>query len=293
MIRKRKLVSRQGYVHLRENHLLIAKLERLQSEVVALNQKVACLSADLELRQKIERDESDPWTGVSDRGETVGEYAQRTRDYSSASSGKWGVKIQKDSYVYFILCPAVNAVKIGYSTNLKSRISSLQTGNPERLKLLTWMPGGRKEESILHNFFADYSVGVGEWFNYVGDLRKYIAAVNIYESGTRSVDPRDWKKADQPRKPSAEFIASDQNLRSLESADRYLAYALPPAFDDCEPEKIELPTEMMKGAQPKANPKAKTKPRSQLKQGNSRALPPAKTEVKEPRILTQIDGVFK
>lgn len=289
MVRKRKLVSRRGYIQERESQSVLAGLERLQQEVVALTQKVACLSADIELRQKLGVEPSEPWEPTSDQpDEKVGDFARKKQRKSA-----WGVNVEPGSYVYFVLCSNANAVKIGYSTVLKSRLSNLQVGNPERLKLLTWIPGGRNEETVIHDFFADYSINVGEWFNYVGDLKKYIAFLSQSEPGTVCVHPRDWKNADQPRKPSTRFIASTQSLRSLESADRYLAYALPPASTYGEPEEV-IPEEIIPPLEPvkSAQPKAKPKVRSQSKPPKN-ALPPAKAETREPRILTQVDGVFK
>jgi hypothetical protein len=83
------------------------------------------------------------------------------------------------SYVYFILDPINSCVKIGKSNNVKSRISELQTGNPNELKLLATVSchdesAAFKFESKLHTSFSNLYLR-GEWFKYDGSLEKYIS----------------------------------------------------------------------------------------------------------------------
>jgi len=68
--------------------------------------------------------------------------------------------------VYFIYDPVSDCVKIGYTENSpESRLSSLQTGNPNRLILLAVTEGDKTDEANIHKeleyFRAD---GGSEWF---------------------------------------------------------------------------------------------------------------------------------
>lgn len=58
-------------------------------------------------------------------------------------------------------------VKIGYTQDadrFRTRLSSLQVGNPRMLEVLALMShGGPRTESELHRLFAPWRVG-GEWF---------------------------------------------------------------------------------------------------------------------------------
>ena len=58
------------------------------------------------------------------------------------------------------------AYKIGIATNIKQRVSSLQVGNPYKLKALYFnkVKRPRSIETLLHNRFQDKRL-IGEWFN--------------------------------------------------------------------------------------------------------------------------------
>ncbi len=61
--------------------------------------------------------------------------------------------------------------KIGYTTNLENRLSTLQSGNPHtNIKVVLWIqtPEAKKWEFILHEMFADKRV-FREWFNLADD----------------------------------------------------------------------------------------------------------------------------
>lgn len=73
--------------------------------------------------------------------------------------------------VYFVR--AGEYVKIGFSTDAKSRIDSLQTGQPYDLECLCLIRGSRSTESKLHTRFAKSHVR-GEWFSQSEELMQYI-----------------------------------------------------------------------------------------------------------------------
>lgn len=70
-----------------------------------------------------------------------------------------------ESWVYFIQGDPGTPIKIGFSAwaEIKYRISNLQSGNPQTLRLLCAAPGDRYWEKALHHEFATDRVR-GEWF---------------------------------------------------------------------------------------------------------------------------------
>ena len=65
--------------------------------------------------------------------------------------------------VYLIAARDLEMVKIGLATNVRERLSQLQTGSPCELELLATIPGGENEERALHWLFGHLHVR-GEWF---------------------------------------------------------------------------------------------------------------------------------
>ena len=65
--------------------------------------------------------------------------------------------------VYLIAARDLEMVKIGLATNVRDRLSQLQTGSPCALELLATIPGGENEERALHWLFGHLHVR-GEWF---------------------------------------------------------------------------------------------------------------------------------
>lgn len=75
-----------------------------------------------------------------------------------------------DPVVYFIRNG--DRVKIGWTTNMKARVASLSL--PSDSVLLT-IPGGPREELILHQRFARDRIGRSEWFTASPEIEEYIA----------------------------------------------------------------------------------------------------------------------
>lgn len=80
------------------------------------------------------------------------------------------VLMHEDSWEYLDGCSYVylisdgQHIKIGKSQDPHQRVKTLQTGNAKPLRLLSWSPGGTKEEALLHSEFASFRVR-GEWFD--------------------------------------------------------------------------------------------------------------------------------
>lgn len=75
------------------------------------------------------------------------------------------------SVVYFIRRGAF--LKIGIASNVSKRLSSLQTGQPDKMELLGTIPGGRDVEQKLHARFVSLHHR-GEWFFFGPELRTFV-----------------------------------------------------------------------------------------------------------------------
>jgi hypothetical protein len=78
------------------------------------------------------------------------------------------------SVVYFVA--GGTCVKIGISTNIKSRFASLQTSSGEDLRLLATIPGGVEREREIHTQLDRYRKR-GEWFLDCAEVREAIVAL--------------------------------------------------------------------------------------------------------------------
>jgi hypothetical protein len=67
--------------------------------------------------------------------------------------------------IYFVQAGDIGQIKIGVSKDPRMRLSGLQTGNPNKLRLLWFCPYDKqKAESNVHNLLAEYRLA-GEWFS--------------------------------------------------------------------------------------------------------------------------------
>lgn len=70
------------------------------------------------------------------------------------------------SFVYFIECREANAVKVGWSKNVRLRLEQLQCGCPFPLYLIDTLPCERLMESVIHRAIGQRISGGGlEWFS--------------------------------------------------------------------------------------------------------------------------------
>jgi len=75
--------------------------------------------------------------------------------------------------IYFVQAGEDGPIKIGYSVDIKRRISELATASPYPLRLLGYMRGDGVRESEIQNSFARYRIH-GEWFFPSWRLKKLI-----------------------------------------------------------------------------------------------------------------------
>lgn len=76
-------------------------------------------------------------------------------------------------YVYFVLSPTLEAVKIGRTTGIRGRFYALQTASADKLQLLGLFPWFHEAERYFHNRFQAYRMH-GEWFSVEGRLKLFI-----------------------------------------------------------------------------------------------------------------------
>src|SRR5258707_622815 len=76
-------------------------------------------------------------------------------------------------YVYVMQLVGFNSVKIGWSTAPLARLKTMQTGAPDRIRVLAWLPGLPKLERLLHKAFAAQRHN-GEWFKIEDKLEWWI-----------------------------------------------------------------------------------------------------------------------
>lgn len=76
-------------------------------------------------------------------------------------------------YVYFMRAGKGGPIKIGTAVNVEARRKSLTTGCPQELIVLTYFPGGSREEKELHKQFAAHRQK-GEWFAAAPEILSYI-----------------------------------------------------------------------------------------------------------------------
>ena len=78
--------------------------------------------------------------------------------------------------------------KFGFASNLASRFSGIQTGNPRVLHLRGAVPGGRKVEGDIHSKLFAHRVR-GEWFSYCLDTRTVAAEMGASFARERPAKP--------------------------------------------------------------------------------------------------------
>jgi len=76
-------------------------------------------------------------------------------------------------FVYFIRVGNHGDIKIGYSTNIKNRIVTLQTSIPENITLLGYVSGNLSLEKELHTKFKLLRKK-GEWFSFDSSIIDYL-----------------------------------------------------------------------------------------------------------------------
>ena len=108
------------------------------------------------------------------------------------------------------------AVKIGYASNVASRLHTLRMGNPFDLELLAsaLIPSVRDVEEGFHEMFASARIR-GEWFRWSSELGALIDSAARYEARRRHAA---IMGKEPPRVPPE--LSASQNWKSMETITR-------------------------------------------------------------------------
>lgn len=95
--------------------------------------------------------------------------------FDHLSVRKWKIDLVEKSAcnVYFIQAKNNGLIKIGFTSNLKSRLSDLSSMSPVPLELLAFTDGDYNLERELHTTFSNYR-SHGEWFHPSDELMNFI-----------------------------------------------------------------------------------------------------------------------
>lgn len=93
---------------------------------------------------------------------------------SLAACGRSNEMAAREPIVYFISC-GDDLIKIGHTTNLRSRLRSLRTATPKELQVLLVIPGTRDDELELHRKFEAHRAG-REWFSPCDAITEFISS---------------------------------------------------------------------------------------------------------------------
>jgi hypothetical protein len=99
-------------------------------------------------------------------------YCHEAPNYAALSISRSTIK-EEGEYIYFILNPRANMVKIGYSNNPERRLKALQVANCVPLRMLGYVEGNIYGERNLHALLKLYHTN-GEWFRYTKEVRDVI-----------------------------------------------------------------------------------------------------------------------
>ncbi len=99
----------------------------------------------------------------------------------------WRPTDRTTDVVYFVA--SGDAVKIGTTGDLRTRLADMQSGNPVPLRLLGCIPGGRAIEQKLHRRFRALHLS-REWFKNTGDLQEFTESIaSLKELPYDALDP--------------------------------------------------------------------------------------------------------
>jgi hypothetical protein len=78
-----------------------------------------------------------------------------------------------ESYVYFLLDIEAMVVKVGYSSQIDERLKQIRSHTISPLVLVKIIPGGFKEEQLIHQRFSHLRVH-HEWFRFNKELNVFV-----------------------------------------------------------------------------------------------------------------------
>jgi hypothetical protein len=100
--------------------------------------------------------------------------------------------------LYFISSDTQQAVKIGFAENVYMRLKSLQTGNPDELKLLAYVPCFAEAEVLLHRALKHKRIRL-EWYPDDAELETLIYELqdDMFDAAMEVFDPAEGISFDE------------------------------------------------------------------------------------------------
>lgn len=103
---------------------------------------------------------------------------------------------QRTEYVYFVQVEDGGPIKIGFATNVSTRLAGLQTASPYPLRLLKAISGSRHREREIHQKFSEDRLRPNaEWFQPSPALLDFIQAVKDLPPSPAPLSPEDQMHA--------------------------------------------------------------------------------------------------
>lgn len=84
----------------------------------------------------------------------------------------------EDPCVYALWSPDTNLIKIGFSTKIRNRVSSIRVASPVPLELLGTWSGTKLDEHRAHRELAEYR-SHGEWFRLEPGVIAYLSRMGV------------------------------------------------------------------------------------------------------------------
>jgi DNA-binding XRE family transcriptional regulator len=75
--------------------------------------------------------------------------------------------------IYFIKQIDDNIIKIGYTDNIKHRLTNMQTANGHPLEVILLIEGDYKKESEIHSLFSEFR-SKNEWYFLSDEIKNFI-----------------------------------------------------------------------------------------------------------------------
>jgi len=93
----------------------------------------------------------------------------------------------KRGYVYFATAGDMDEVKIGFTTNIASRLSTLGTGNSRKITLLNYFASFVEAEALVQQRFSASRIR-NEWFELDEDMEEFWDDILDYQIGRAPAD---------------------------------------------------------------------------------------------------------
>lgn len=159
--------------------------------------------------------------------------------------------------IYFVQGQRTGMIKIGHSDVVKTRLTTLRTGSPERLRVLALMDGTRHDEQELHRRFAAHR-SHGEWFHPRDELLLFIERLDprpIENHGRSRTERRRARHSEAASRLRVDALQLAADKSGLTPREYVIRHVLAPTTSE-PPSTVPSPaTTGGRGAQPDIDPR--------------------------------------